>query len=159
MDRLMPVAERIGARLTANGHKLAVAESAAGGLISAALLAVPGASAYYAGGGIIYTRDARRALLGLAGGDITLRAATEDYARLVAGAVRDRLGVTWGLGERGASGPTGNSYGDGPGHVCIAVSGPVEKAVTLETGLDDRRENMWRFAEAALELLDSALGE
>ena len=78
---------------------------------------------------------------------------------MVAGAVRDRLGVTWGLGESGASGPTGNSYGDGPGHVCIAVSGPVEKAVTLETGLDDRRENMWRFAEAALELLDSALGE
>ena len=75
-----------------------------------------------------------------------LRSATEPYARLVARRVRDKLGATWGLAETGASGPSGNRYGDAPGHACIAVSGPVEAALTLETGRDAREENMWAFA-------------
>ncbi len=53
MDRLTEMAGGLGALLTARGATVAVAESSAGGLISAALLAVPGASAYYAGGGVI----------------------------------------------------------------------------------------------------------
>ena len=159
MDRLTELAGGIGTLLTARGATVAVAESSAGGLVSAALLAVPGASAYYAGGGVIYTRASRRALLGLPEEIVTMRAATEDYALIVARAVRERLDATWGLCETGAAGPTGNRYGDAAGHACFAVAGPLERAVTLETGGAERSANMWRFAAAALELLEATVGE
>ncbi len=158
MDRLTEMAGGLGALLTAQGATVAVAESSAGGLISAALLAVPGASAYYAGGAVIYTRASRRALLGLPEEVVTMRAATEDYATIVARALRERLDATWGICETGASGPTGNRYGDAAGHACFAVAGPIERAVTLETSESVREANMWRFA-AALELLEAAVRE
>lgn len=159
MDRLVAMAGRLGVLLKAQGGTLAVAESSAGGLVSAALLSVPGASAYYRGGGVIYTREARRALLGLPEDVVTMRGASEDYALIVARAVRARLGATWGLCETGASGPAGNRYGDAAGHACLAVAGPLERAITIATGSADRQANMWRFAAAALELLEAALRE
>ena len=157
MDKLTPLAASLADRLKARGETVAVAESSAGGLISAALLAVPGASAYFLGGGVIYTRAARRGLLGLSEDVIAMRAATEDYAQLLAGTVRERLGATWGFCETGASGPTGNRYGDAPGHACFAVAGPLVRATTLETGIADREENMWRFAAAGLAFLEGVL--
>ena len=125
--------------------------------MSAALLSVPGASAYYLGGGVIYTQDARRQLLGLPDDIATMRGANEEYALIVANAVRKKLGSTWGLCETGATGPTGNRYGDASGHVCIAVAGPIEAAMTLETGSSDREANMWRFAQASLDFLQTTM--
>jgi PncC family amidohydrolase len=148
-----------GAQLKTRGETIAVAESSTGGLISAALLAIPGASAYFLGGGVIYTRDARRALLGLSGDQATMRASTEDYALLLARTIRERFDTSWAIGESGATGPTGNGYGDAPGHVCIAVTGPIERAITIETADDNREANMWRFAEAAFELFASTLSD
>ena len=147
----------VGALLKKREETVAVAESSSGGLVTASLLSVPGASSYFLGGGAIYTREARRELLGLSDDAVNMRAATEDYALVVADAVREKLGATWGLCESGASGPTGNSYGDVAGHVAIALSGPKILARTLETGSDDREGNMWRFAGEALELLRDAL--
>ena len=159
MQDLLPAAERIGARLKARGETIAIAESSTGGLIAAALLAVPGASAYFLGGSVIYTRFARTAFLDipdpLPGG---MRASTEAYAALLAGTVRTRCAATWGLGETGATGPTGNRYGDAAGHTCIALAGPVARAITLETGRADRVANMRVFAARALALLAEALG-
>ena len=157
MERLSSMAVALGALLKEKGDTVAVAESSAGGLVSAALLAIPGASAYYAGGGVIYTRDARRGLLGLPEDVVTMRAATEEYALILARAMRQRLDATWGLCETGATGPAGNRYGDAAGHACIAVAGPLERALTLETGSADREDNMWRFAAASLELLEAAV--
>lgn len=158
LGSLQTLAAGIAARLKERGQTVAVAESSAGGLINAALVAVPGASAYYLGGGIIYTRASREALLGIGVAEMGgLRSASEPYAQLVARRVRERLGATWGLAETGASGPTGNRYGDAPGHACFAVSGPVELLTTLETGSADREANMGRFARAALELLLTAM--
>jgi len=155
---LAAMAASLGARLKSRGETLAVAESSAGGLISAALLAVPGASAYFLGGGVIYTQAARRALLRLEDGSLAgIRASTEAYALLKARRIRELMGATWGLAETGASGPTGNRYGDAAGHACFAVAGPVERAITLETGHPDREKNMWMFARAALELLETSL--
>ena len=88
-----------------------------------------------------------------------IRASTEPYALLNARTIRGSLGATWGLSETGASGPTGNRYGDAAGHACIAVTGPVERAITLETGVADREANMWTFARAALELLENCIKE
>ena len=139
---------------------IAVSESSAGGLISAALLAIPGASAYYQGGGVIYTQDARRTLLGIPDEDVLgIRSSTEAFALLAARTIRERFGTTWGLSETGASGPTGNRYGDAAGHACMAVAGPVERVITLETGSADREANMWAFTRAALNLLSSCLAE
>ena len=158
-DDLLPLAARIGARLKERGETIAVAESSAGGLIAAALLAVPGASAYFSGGAIVYTRRARAVLLDIPDSAMTgMRPSTEAYALLLSRTVRDRFGSSWGLSETGATGPSGNHYGDAPGHACLALSGPgVDRAVTLETARSDRSVNMRLFAAAALELLAGEL--
>ena len=158
MRTLAALAASVAPQLRAGRQTVAVAESSAGGLISAALLAVPGASAYFLGGGVIYTKTARRALLGVSDEAVgSIRSSTEAYALIKARAIRELTGATWGLSETGASGPTGNRYGDAAGHACLAVSGPVERVVTLETGAADREANMWAFAGAALELLQACL--
>jgi PncC family amidohydrolase len=160
MDELLPIALKVGQALLQRGETVAVAESSSGGLISAALLAIPGASAFYVGGGVIYTARARHRLLNLGREDVAhVRSASEPYAEILAGRVRETLGVSWGLSETGAAGPTGNPYGDAAGHTCVAVVGPVSKSRTLETGIDDRAANMRRFAAEALELLKEALAE
>jgi PncC family amidohydrolase len=154
MKALLPLAETIARRLIARRETIAVAESSTGGLVAAALLAVPGASAYFLGGAVVYTKSARAALLAIGDAEMAgLRAATEAYALLIARRVRERHGAVWGVGETGATGPSGNRYGDPAGHTCIAVAGPVERAITLRTGNAERLANMDAFAKRALELL------
>lgn len=158
METLLPLAAKAGALLKSRGESIAIAESSAGGLIAASLLAVPGASSYFLGGGVIYTQQARLALLGIdAAAMAGMRPSTEPYALLLARTARERHGAVWGLGETGATGPTGNRYGDAAGHACFAIAGPVERALTLETGSPDRAANMRRFAADALRLLTQAL--
>ena len=160
MSGLSAMAASVGERLKASGASLGVSESSCGGLISAALVAVPGASAYYLGGGVIYTAASREGLLAITPQAMEgLRASTEAYALLNARTIRETLGATWGLAETGASGPTGNRYGDDAGHACLAVAGPVTRVITLETGSTDREANMWTFAQAALDLLLECLAE
>jgi PncC family amidohydrolase len=158
METLLAAAKVLADTLRARGETIAVAESSAGGLIAAALLAQPGASAFFLGGAVVYTRPAGKGLLGLEPADIAgIRPSSEPYALLKARRVRERLGATWGLAETGAAGPTGNRYGDAPGHSCAGLVGPVELSRTLETGTDDRVANMRAFAAAALALLAEAL--
>ena len=160
MPDLTSVSESIGALLKETGDSLSVSESSCGGLISAALVAVPGASAYYVGGSVVYTRAAQQGLLDVPESAMEgIRASSEPYAQLNARTIRERLGTTWAVSETGASGPTGNRYGDSAGHACIAVSGPVEKAITVETGDDNREDNMWVFTKAALDLLEECVRE
>ena len=160
MPTLTEMSSSLGELLKRTGQTLAVSESAGGGLISATLVAVPGASAYYVGGVVVYTRIAQRGLLQVPDqGMVGIRASSEPYAILNARTVRESLGTTWALSETGASGPTGNRYGDSAGHSCIAVAGPVERAITVETGDSDREANMWKFAAAALELLEECVKE
>jgi PncC family amidohydrolase len=141
--------------LIAKGQTVSVAESSCGGLISAALVAFPGASAFYIGGGVIYTAQGGKALLPPR--PKGMQSATQEFALFEARSIRERMGATWGIGETGASGPSGNPYGNPPGHACIAVSGPIERVITLATGNSDREANMWAFTEAALGLLTSAI--
>jgi PncC family amidohydrolase len=151
-------AERIAVLLKGRRETIAVAESSTGGLISAALLGVAGASSYFLGGAVVYTQTARRALLDIPDSAMAgLRPSTEAYALLLGRTARTRFGAAWALGETGATGPTGNRYGDAAGHSCIAVVGPGERAITRETGSADRLANMQAFAAAALDLLESAL--
>ena len=152
------LATRIAELLKARNQTLAVVESSAGGLINAAMVAVPGASGYYLGGCIVYTAASREGLLGLSALNLSgIRSASEPYASLIAERVRAKLGATWGLSETGASGPSGNRYGDAAGHACFAVRGPVDAVITLETRSADREANMRAFARHALELLQTCL--
>jgi PncC family amidohydrolase len=158
LDDLNARAERIAALLKERRETVAVAESSTGGLISAALLGVAGASSYFVGGAVVYTRTARRALLDIQDAAVAgMRGATEPYALLLARTALARHATSWALAETGATGPTGNRYGDAAGHSCIALTGAAERAITLETGSSDRRANMLAFAAAALDLLEAAL--
>jgi nicotinamide-nucleotide amidase len=154
MNELVGIAEQIAAKLIERKQTIAVAESSAAGLISAALLSVPGASAYFLGGAVVYTRDARRLLMEIGDAEMKgLRSSSEPYAKLLASQMRQRFSTTWGLSETGAAGPTGNRYGDAAGHSCMAVAGPNHAVFTLETGSADRQANMHEFAKTALNLL------
>jgi nicotinamide-nucleotide amidase len=158
MESLTSLGGAVGALLTERRQTLAIAESSAGGLINAALVAVPGASAYYLGGCVVYTAASREVLAGIAPQEMKdMRSASEPYAQFLARRLRERLGTTWALSETGASGPSGNRYGDAPGHACIAVSGPVDAVVTIETGRGEREANMWTFARRAIDLLESCM--
>ena len=160
MDELEALAAEIGAALKERGEKIAVAESSTGGLISAALLSVPGASAYYMGGAVVYTAKARVLLMDIPREALEgMRSSSEPYALLLARTQKERFGATWGISETGAAGPTGNGYGDAAGHTCVAIAGPVEAVLTIETGSEDRSANMRAFAAAALEMLKRALAE
>src|SRR6202040_2320200 len=154
MKELVATAEKIAAQLIERRQTIAVAESSTGGLISASLLAVPGASAYFLGSEVVYTRDARRILMDIPDEAMKgIRSASEPYAQLLANQIRHRFSTDWGLSETGATGPTGNRYGDAAGHSCMAVAGPNPAVITLETGSADRQANMQAFASAALNLL------
>ena len=156
---LTEIASRVGARLKERGETVAVADGSAGGLISAALLAVPGASAYFVGGAVLYTTNSKQTFLGLTREEATEpRSSTEPHTLMLARKIRERLGTTWGLAETGAAGPSGNRYGDAAGHACLAYAGPSERAITIETADGNRPANMDAFARAALGLLSEALG-
>lgn len=163
MVEIDEIAGRVAALLTARRETITIAESSTGGLISSALLAVPGASRYFLGGAVVYTVAARAALLGITPEDMTgMRASTEPYAKLLAERAREKFAAGWSLAETGATGPTGNRYGDAPGHVCLAVSSEVggetvTRTRTIETGSDDRVANMRRFAAEALGFLEESL--
>jgi len=160
MPDLNSTAASVGELLKGKGQNIAVSESSCGGLLSACLVSIPGASAYYVGGVVCYTRTAQKGLLQVPDETMAnMRASTEEYALLNARTVRQALGTTWALSETGASGPTGNRYGDASGHACIAVVGPVERSITVETGSTDREANMWAFARAAFELLEQCVNE
>jgi nicotinamide-nucleotide amidase len=158
MDDLIRLAETIAVRLKARSESIAIAESSTGGLISAALLALPGASAYFLGGAVAYTRPSKIMLLGLDEKALAqFRPATEGHALLLARGAQARFAATWGLGETGATGPTGNRYGDPAGHTCLAIAGSVERSMTLETGSAERVDNMHAFAAAGLKLLTETI--
>jgi nicotinamide-nucleotide amidase len=158
MQILLPLAQELAALLIARKETIAIAESSAGGLIAASLLAVPGASAYFLGGAVIYTREARRTLASITDAQMRgLRSSSEPYAALLAASVREQHGAVWGLAETGAAGPSGNRYGDKAGHACFAINGPLAKVWTLETGDSDRIANMRRFAATAIESLTAEI--
>ena len=158
MEELTLISNEIAKILIERGDTIAVAETSAGGLVSASLLAVPGASAYYLGGGVLYTHQSRKILLGIPDSEMKgIRSSSEPYAQLLAVTIRNKFKTTWGISEPGAAGPTGNRYGDNPGHTCVSVSGPVDDIKTVETNSQNRSKNMMTFSSEALNLLRECL--
>jgi nicotinamide-nucleotide amidase len=157
-NELNEVAEAIAKRLVERHETLAIAESAAGGLIAAAMLGVAGASAYFKGGAVVYTGEGIKRLVGMTDEQLAKhRSSTAPRVEMLAAAVRERLAADWAVAESGAAGPTGNRYGDAAGHAAIAVAGAINRSQVVETGDSDRRKNMVAFALAALRLLREAI--
>lgn len=154
------LAQEIASLLTARGQTVAVAEATTGGLISAVLLWVPGASRYYAGGGVLYTLNSRIALAG-APAELfaNYRGTTPEMIGAIAEAMRQRLGATWCVAESGLAGPTGGRSGAPPGRTVIGVAGTVSRTETVETGLADRESNMVEFTTRSLRLFRDVLRE
>lgn len=157
-DEQQSLAQEIATLLTNRGEKVAVAEATAGGLISAALLWVAGASKYYAGGGVVYTLASRTALAGVpAKRYADYRGTTPEMMAELAEAMRTRLDVTWCIAESGLAGPTGGRFGANPGKTTLSVAGPVTRTEVIETGVADREANMVDFATRALRYLRDAI--
>ena len=151
-EQISDLANRVGEKLKSRNETVSVAESTTGGLVSAALLSVAGASQYYAGGSVVYTRESRRAFLDIDKQELEgLKPLTPEMALVFAEAARDKLSATWGLSELGASGPSDSPYGHPAGSSVFAVSGPKSNARMLQTGVSNREENMVAFTEAVLE--------
>jgi len=160
MKSLVTLGSPVGELLKQREQTLAVCESSIAGLLSAALVSVPGASAYFLGGTVVYTLKSRRQFLDMTDEEMKgIRSATEAYAQLCARSIHKTLGGTWALAETGATGPASNPYKDPPGTAWFAVTGPVEKTRQITTGHNNREENMWQFAEAALGLLEECIRE
>jgi len=154
MQELLELATEAGRRLRERRQTIAVSESSTGGLISAALLSVPGASSYFLGGSVVYTQLARELLMDIPDDEMKgMRSASEPYARLLADTLISRFQSTWALAETGAAGPAGNRYGDDAGHCCLAVAGVSNHSLVIETGDNDRFNNMQRFSQEAIRLL------
>lgn len=152
--------EEVASLLIARGETIAVAESTTGGLLSAALLRVPGASKYYAGGGVTYTLNSRVALAGMPpDAYANYQGTTPDMLAALAEGMRVRLGATWCIAESGLAGPTPGRSGAPPGRTTMSVAGPVAHTEVTETGLADREANMIEFATRTLRFLRDAIRE
>jgi nicotinamide-nucleotide amidase len=144
--------------LQAHGQWLAVAETSAGGLVTATLLRRAGASTWFRGAVVPYARGARSLLLGLPeGGELVSEEAALELAR----AVRARLASDWALAESGIAGPQRGRQSTKPvGLVCLAVVGPgTERTRTLLLPAQRRQVLMRAFARAALQFLAETLAE
>jgi len=160
MEKLLPLAEEAATLLKQRGETLAVSESSVGGLVSAALIAQPGASAFFLGSTVIYTREAGRILRDGNAMDLKgLEPMTPAFVQALADGFRHQMSSDWATSEMGASGPAGSPYGPKPGTACIAISGPISKGLVIETKLNDRVENMRAFGQAQLKLLIACLRE
>jgi len=159
MNLLTELTHEVAGILLERKETVSVAESSSGGIIAARLLSVPGASGYFRGGSVVYTLPSRRAFLDLPADRVKgLEPLSEPMVAIFAKAAREKLDATWGIAELGAAGPSGSRYGHDAGTSVIGISGPVSLTTTVQTGSDDREQNMWAFADAALKLLLEALG-
>lgn len=163
LEEFNVIAARAAEKLRARGEKVAVADGATGGLISASLLTVPGALSFYLGGGVMYSTRGRDVLFGAAAAKELgqPRSGTEEYALLQARAIRDNFGAAWGIAESGAAGSSKHPKGVASGRSCCAVAGPngIEATFLTETESDDRIANMIAFTRSALELFERTLSE
>ncbi len=160
LEELAAIGAEAGALLKARRQTIAVVDGSTGGLISASLLAMPGASAFFLGGSVIYSMKGRRIALGHEPGSLRgFTSATEPYALAQARLIRERLGADWGMAETGASGGSAHPLGVASGTSAIGLVGPdgIEASVLVTNASDNRLQNMQVFTRAALVLLRDTL--
>jgi len=159
-DEQTNLVKKISAILTAAHEKLAVAESSAGGLVSACLLSVPGASSFFVGGSVLYSYQIRKQIVQMGKEEHRkYGGSTPELILDLALKFREKMGTDWVIGEGGAAGPSKSPYGHNAGYTALAVAGPINRTRTMETGKSDRIENMSEFATALLRFFLEVLEE
>ena len=133
MDAQGDLAARIVSTLEERGQTLATAESLTGGMLGAAITAVPGASAVYRGGVVAYATELKTVLLGVPAGLLAQHGPVHpEVAAAMATGVRDRLGATWGLATTGVAGPDPvDGLPPGTVHIGASAGVPATRALTL----------------------------
>ncbi len=156
----MNLVKDIAAILTAAHETLSVAESSAGGLISACLLSIPGASSFFVGSSVLYSYRIREEIVGMGKEEHRIYGgSTPELILEVALRFRERIGTDWVIGEGGAAGPSKSPYGHNAGYTALAIAGPISRAKSIETGRSDRIENMAEFSTALLSFFLDVLKE
>lgn len=152
----MDVAEVVRA-LLARGETLATAESLTGGLVAATLVEIPGVSAVFRGGLVVYATDLKHALAGVPETLLAERGAVDpDVALALAAGARERCAADWGLATTGVAGPDPQD-GKPVGLVYVAVAGPSGPAVRELRLTGDRARVRTASVTAVLTLLDQEL--
>ncbi|MGV8909197.1 MAG: CinA family protein [Propionicimonas sp.] len=151
-------AARIVAALKTRGELLATAESLTGGLLGAAITAVPGASAVYLGGVVAYATAMKHSLAGV---DAVLLAdagpVSERTAIALANGVRAATGADWAAATTGVAGPDPQD-GHQPGEVWVGLAGPLRPSNAVRYDFSgDRGAVREATVVAALELLAGAI--
>jgi PncC family amidohydrolase len=153
------VAARVLEVLARRGETLATAESLTGGLLSARLTDVPGASRSFVGGVVSYATRVKVSALGVPPAVVQEHGVvSEQCALAMADGVRDRLDATWGVATTGVAGPD-RQEGRAVGTVWVALSGPAGATARLLDLSGDRTAIRRSAGDAALELLADELGE
>lgn len=156
---VLPIVEEVHRRLDATGATVAVAESLTGGMLGAELTAMPGSSATFRGGLIVYATDLKESLGGVPGPLLDAEGAVSaEVAAAMAAGARDRIGTTYALALTGVAGPDSQD-GRPPGTVYVAIAGPGGGRVQELKITGDRREVRVGAVQAALAMLRDALTE
>ena len=146
--------EAVGSRLKERGENVAVAESCTGGLLGGAFTNVSGSSAWFEGGVLTYSNEAKVRELGVSQADLdSVGAVSEEVALQMARGVRERFGTTWGIGVTGIAGPGGGTEDKPVGTVWISVSGPKDTIAKRFVFGTDRTINRQRSVGTALAML------
>lgn len=158
MQSARELAVEIHDRLLARGETVATAESLTAGLVGATLTSVPGASATYRGGLIVYATDLKTQLAGVSAGLLEERGAVDpDVALALASGAKERLAASWALGLTGVAGPDPQD-GHPVGTLYVGLAGPGRSPVVESfTLLGDRAAIRSGAAEAGLRMLRDSL--
>ena len=144
----------IGHRLAKHRKTLAVAESCTGGLLAQRITDVPGASAYFRGGIVAYSNEAKEALLGVPRDVLAAHGAVSaQCAQAMAEGARTRFGSDFALATTGVAGPSGGTATKPVGLVYVALASPTGTWVAEHRFQGSRQENRWSACEAAFALL------
>lgn len=156
-----PLLTEISGLLRSTSSTLAVAETTTGGLVSAALLSVSGASKFFVGGATVYTTKSRRIWAGWTDENLlNYKGPTPQLVTELAVNVREQMDATYCIGESGATGPTvpGPPFVHVAGQTCIAIVSREGFATrVVNTGVAEREKNMVAFTKASLVLLRDVL--
>jgi PncC family amidohydrolase len=154
------LAAGIGEALVARGEKVAVSETTAGGLISARMLSVPGASRWFESGIVPYSSPTKFEALGM-DREVAREhgAVSPQWVTATAEAMRRMTGAAWAVAESGIAGPQGSRRSPKPvGSVVIAVVGPGGARAEEHVFPGSRVQVMGQIAERALAMLSEDLG-
>jgi len=152
------IEERLGKALRQARVRIATAESCTGGLIANRITNVAGSSAYFQGGAVAYSNEAKASLLGVNDSSLEWHGAvSEVVAREMAQGAKERLNAEYAIACTGIAGPGGGTLDKPVGLVFIGIAAPYGVRVHRYRFAGDRMEIKRQTAETAMQLALEAI--